>query len=234
MFCFFLIVLLLTSGHSVYLATVIVINVDVDFPEQNREIKVVPFNNVVQDDGVLHDGFDLMMDCDVHDFLNGRYKAELVPGSNKVLITMPSASHTYLHGFGSFFDELKKSPEDYCACAELGHDIVRNAIIAGDEARKTKKLLLCFPEHIVLSTRHYCKAGASKTELKSDMIPFETKFKWYDEDIVRGHDVVFWKVAIHEEEPRIKTLPQSDESKEAAKLLARLKSMSMRPWAPFG
>lgn len=195
---------------------------DINFPEQNREIKVVPFTDV-EKDGVLHDGFDIMMDCDIHDFLTGLYKAELVP-SNKVLIMLPSASYTYLHGFGSFFDQLKKNPEDHCARAELGHDIARNAIIAGDKARKTKKLLLCFPEHIVLSMNHYCKI---KTELKSEMIPFQTSFKWYQKDIVRGHDVLFWKVAIHEEEPRVQKLPESDESKEEAKLVARLESMSL-------
>lgn len=218
--------LLLTSVGSTT-SLVPVINVDVNFPEQNREVKVVPFTDVNKD-GILHNGFDIMMDCDIRDFIAGSYKAELI-SSSKVLISLPSTSHTYLHDFGAFFEELKKTPEDFCDRAELGHGVARNAIIGGDKARQTKKLMLCFPEHIVLvMNQHYCK---SKMELKSHIVPFKTKFDWNGNKLVRFHDVVFWKVVIHEDEPRFKTLPDSDESKETAKLAklaARLASMSLK------
>ena len=38
--------------------------VDINFPEQNREVQVVSFTDV-EKDGVLHNGFDIMMDVDI-------------------------------------------------------------------------------------------------------------------------------------------------------------------------
>lgn len=221
---------LLTYHHFLLLTSIwstspaIVINVDVDIPEQNHETKVVPFIGV-EHEGKLHDGFEILMECDVHDFLSKLYyKAELV-SNNRVLIMMPSASHTYLHGFEPFFEKMnEKNPETYSQPVHVGHNVARNAIIDGGKDCKTKKLLLCFLAHIVLSRNHYLK---TKAELQDNMIPLKTKFEWYGMKLVRIHDVVFWRVAIHNDNPKVVTRAVDNELKEAAKLAALFVSMSL-------
>lgn len=66
-----------------------VINIDVDWPECNREVLVVKFRDVVKE-GVLHDGFNIIFPhVDMHDFLADKYKLEFV-SSHELLLTMPS------------------------------------------------------------------------------------------------------------------------------------------------
>jgi hypothetical protein len=137
---------------------------------------------------------------------------------------MPSLSHTFLHGYKEFFVGLDQS----CSRAHLGYDIARNAILV-DEARMTKKLILCFPEP--LSMDHYCNA---KGELESETVPFKSKNSWSSEgvsprEIVQTHAIISWKVAVDEQEQRFTELPASSNRKEeeAKKLALKLQRMSL-------
>lgn len=162
------------------------------------------------------------------DIFNKCFKAKLVP-PYEVHLTMPSLSYTLLKDSEAFFQELKTTPAEYCERAHLGFDVAQNAIL-GNEARSSKTLILRFPEQ--LSTEHYCNPMA-KGELICEFLPFATKNEWTDKDVsisqevTQTHTIIFWKVALHEQEQRVVICAKSPEDELSKKLARKLKRMSL-------
>ena len=179
---------------------------------------VVPFTDV-EKDGVLHNGFDIVVQGEIADFVKGRFKAKKLT-DNEVLVEMPSASNSYLNHLDNFFENLKRF-RIHCNRAQLGHEVARNAIL-DDDARMTKRLVLRFPEYIILSAHQYTDSTGN---LSCELIPCQSEFFWQERTITQVHDYILWKVAIQEEEPRVVKCPVADESEGVAKLAAHLGSM---------
>ena len=179
---------------------------------------LVPFTDK-EKDGVLHNGFDIVVHGEIADFVKGRYKAKKLT-DNEVLVEMPSASNSYLNHFNVFFENLKQF-RIHCKRAQLGHEVAQNAIL-DDDARMIKRLVLRFPEYIILSAHQYTDSTGN---LSCELIPCQSEFFWQETTISRTYDYIYWKVAIQEEEPRVVKRPVGDESEGVAKLAARLGSM---------
>lgn len=199
-----------------------IVDVDINRPERNREVMVVGFTNV-EESGVLHDGFDIFLEGNMQDFVCDRYKARHI-GDNGILIEMPAATTSYLENFGQFFKHQKHNGS-ICERQQEGHAIARNAIL-GDKQRKIKRILLCFPSHIVLS-RHYLSKDPWSTseELNCDLVRFDDTFSIMDKECPNWVCVVMWKVAVHEDERRIVSKPYICETTAMAKISQLIKSM---------
>jgi hypothetical protein len=73
---------------------------------------VVKFTDV-EKGGVLHDGFDILVEGDVRDFDEDKYGARVL-NDNQVLLTIPAAKYSYIHDFETFFSSLQ--PSEVCTC----------------------------------------------------------------------------------------------------------------------
>lgn len=200
-----------------------IIDVDVDYPERNREVLIVSFTDVKKD-CVLHNGFDIMIpSADMRDYLMDKYKLELV-SSNELLLTMPAVHAWNLSNFDKFFAHQEKY-NHLCSRSKQGHDVFRNSILL-EKKRLTKYLLLCFPENLILSTEHYSE---HKTELTCKIAPLlDVSFNWKNENAIpQLANVVYWKVAVKESRERIVESKPIDASqtkgeKELSKLFASM------------
>ena len=189
--------------------------VDIEHPERNREVKVIPFFNV-QQDGVLHNGFDIAIDgIDVRDFVNDMYKADLI-SPNEVLLKMPSVSHAW----------LTEPCAVNCQRTQDAYEITRNAILLSSE-RKAKLLLLRFPLDIALSNQHYSSQSVSG-EIENEIVMRESSFTFEGKILKSLVSTVVWKVSIIEEHQRVvKRSTNSDKKKGAAKLSKYFSGMTI-------
>ena len=169
--------------------TVRVHHVDVEHPEQNGDFTIVPFTDC-EKEGKLHNGFDILIDGDIPDYINERYKARQVAPCD-ILVSRPLARFPYHEHFDKFFDILKESNE-FCERTKVAHDITRN-VIRIDDSRKNKHVILRFPDEMPLSTRYYSDADG---ELTTECVPFEYEVEFDGQTFTRSQDTVFWKVAV--------------------------------------
>lgn len=200
-----------------------VIDVDVEYPERNREVLIVGFTDVAKD-GVLHNGFDIVVPAvDMRDYLTDKYKLELV-SHNELLLTMPALHAWNLANFDKFFAHQEKY-DHLCLRSKQGHDVFHNSILS-EKKRLTKYLLLRFPKNHVLSTRHYAD---HKTELNCKIAPLlDVSFDWKErKGIQQNTSVVYWKVSVKEFRERVvekKTIDDSQTKgeKELSKLFSSM------------
>lgn len=206
-----------------FLCTVVFdeIVVNTDFPERNREVRIIPFSDV-EVNGVLHGGFEISMDADIHDYLEDHYSAQIVTES-QILLSIPSVPYTYLHKYDKFFSVVDSFALD-CPRTQIGHNVVRNAI-KEDSTRATKYLLLSFPPGTVFDTRHY--VDGTGTLLDATLIPFKIDFEHSGRTHNRTRDVVYWKVATKEAKERRVSTQASGKTKGASQLEALFSGMSM-------
>jgi hypothetical protein len=74
-----------------------VINVDLDFPERNREVQVYTFENLRNPrSGDIINGFQIVIPADIRDVASNLYRAEIVD-DNEIVIQMPSLPFSMLH-----------------------------------------------------------------------------------------------------------------------------------------
>ncbi len=126
------------------------IDVDLSFPEHNREVFVFVFSGK-KHQGKLHDGISIELVADVRDVTKGLYKAFILPNRPDVFIQFPaqSASFALDHRLVS-----EKEGTNLCDKVKEARDITRNAI-QSSEKRKLKNFLLKFPGYMSLSNTIY-------------------------------------------------------------------------------
>lgn len=201
----------------------LVINVNIQHPERNIIGLVVPFTNV-EEQGCLHDGFEILIKGDLTDFAVDAYKAHVL-NKREVLITMPAASQSYLRHYQGMYEVLKTAGEIVCQQSEQAHAITRNAIL-GDTSRNTMRILLRFPTDVVLTTEYY--ADTTDGELECDMVNFESMHEVGGRIVSRWNDMVLWKVALHENPKRqVEEAQTPGKPKGMAKLEAKMQRMQM-------
>ena len=100
------------------------IDVDLSFPEHNREVFVFVFSGK-KHQGKLHDGISIELVADVRDVTKGLYKAFILPNRPDVFIQFPaqSASFALDHRLVS-----EKEGTNLCDKVKEARDITRNAI----------------------------------------------------------------------------------------------------------
>lgn len=194
---------------------------DIARPENNGEISVFGFTNVKKD-GVMHNGFELVIFGDMRDVYNDKYNAFLY-SEHEILVEIPTILHSFLHEPIALTEALKKA-NIFCEKTQDSHDIARNAIIK-NKKRQTKRLLLRFPKGTQLSNHQY-SPKSTDGEIESDFVPFHSEFHIagvkYNTSLAR----VSWKVAIAETEKR-EIAAAEETNRAAAKLTAKLTSMRM-------
>jgi hypothetical protein len=198
------------------------IDVNLNYPERNREVKVVEFENVKKD-GVLHNGFEIQMEVDIRDYINDKYKANLVD-KNEILIEMPTVSHAWLHDS----DEYNKKVVAFklhCPRTEEAHTVQRNMILS-DESRQKKKILLRFPAGIELSNQHYSPDGING-EIEMEMVPFDADVTVGNKTFAMTVASVYWKVSQVEAQPRRVEYSKDKAKKAADKLASKLQGMGI-------
>jgi hypothetical protein len=148
----------------------IIILVNQNEPERNILFTFVPFHDVEDGKGDLHNGYEIILKGNIGDYIQDKYKATLV-NKNEVLLEMPScASYSYLKSFGDAFVRLKiHNSSQYCEVSEKSHTDLRGQI-TNDDRRNVMLVLLCFPAGSNLTTEHYA-ANKVTGELNSKIMP---------------------------------------------------------------
>jgi hypothetical protein len=184
---------------------------------------VVKFTDV-EKGGVLHDGFDILVEGDVRDFDEDKYGARVL-NDNQVLLTIPAAKYSYIHDFETFFSSLQ--PSEVCTCTVVAHQVAHNAIL-GDKTRWCKHLLLQFPQGLVSSNQHYSPEDANhEGELKTDFVRYAKGMELYGKNLKSIVTTIFWKVTIMEETQRIVKRTVGTKKRNEATLAGRLGSMTI-------
>lgn len=173
------------------------IDVNVLQPESNREVQVFEFTDVNKD-GILHNGFELVLYGDLRDVYNDKYHAFLY-NRNEILVQMPSINHSFLYESDKLMAKMREA-NVYCARTQESHDVARNKILKNDNRQK-KRLLLSFPSDFELSNTIY-SPQSTDGEIESEFVPFGSAFdingKKYTTTVAR----ISWKVSIVETDKR--------------------------------
>ena len=175
-----------------------VIDVDIKNPERNREVLVYAFSNV-EIDGVLHNGYEVVMEGDIRDLVKHVvYQAHLVT-TNEILIQVPSMSYSRLQEPELLVAQSKEFGS-HCPRIQEAHDVARHEILA-EESRKIKYLLLRFPKEVVLSN-HVFSPKSENCEIEMKLVPYDTSLVFPSKNFRLTVTQVSWKVAIEEEKKR--------------------------------
>jgi hypothetical protein len=212
--------MLASSSYLTFFFLPETVDVNVLHPERNREVQVFEFTDVNRD-GVLHNGFEIVVYGDLRDVNNNTYHAFL-HGRSEILVEMPSMNHAFLHEF-DFLTQRMKDAGSHCGRTQEAHDVARNKILQ-DGSRLTKRLLLRFPTDIQLSMKPYSPEESNEIEI--EIVPFKSDFelagKFWATTVAR----VSWKVSVIEIEKRI-VKASKDTNRAAEKLSEKLSSMSV-------
>jgi hypothetical protein len=150
-------------------------------------------------EGAFRNGYHIELDCDIRDYLDGKYKATLI-SPNEILVDMPAVQFAFIHDREERIKMMKKRGV-FCEYSQGWMDVFRNKLLENKE-RNEKKVILRFPETIVLTTSvTYPKL--TNGSMKADFVPY---YKEVDIGKLKGVKItkcfIFWKVTIIEEEVR--------------------------------
>jgi hypothetical protein len=176
-----------------------VIKIDVEYPERNGEFKVFAFTDQ-EKDGVLHNGFEIELEGDLRFFVDDKYKAHLISGT-EILVEMPSVNFSFLYETEQYMEHVTAFNMYYQRTAEA-RAVTRNMIL-NDESRQTKFILLRFPENIELSNQHYSADNETDSgEIESKIIPIQSTFNFHGRTYGKTFASIIWRVSIVENKKR--------------------------------
>lgn len=197
-----------------------VIDVNLDYPERNREFIIVVYKDVERD-GVLHNGFDIIIQAELGDYFKDQYSAKLI-SENEILVTMPSTPCSYLHHMDRYFATMAQIGK-LCPRSKLVHDVARNRILA-DPTSQTKQIMLRFPSGV-----HLINPQQASNEIECQVGPFS-----YEQIMPAGRKesiivtYLSWKVDTHEENRRVvKTNRATTTTKGMADFAAHFSGMNL-------
>jgi hypothetical protein len=193
--------------------------VDTKNPDKNGEFLIIKFKDVKKD-GVFRNGFYIELDCDIRDYLEDKYKARLV-SPNEILFEMPSVKYAVLHDREERIGMMKEF-RIYCESTQGWIDVFRNKI-GYNKGRNVKKVMLCFPETIALSTETFYPSSRNG-EMEGELVPYS---KEVDNNTIGqmklNFSFIFWKVTILEDELRRYDQASESAKKAVEKLADKLK-----------
>jgi hypothetical protein len=195
--------------------------VDILRPERNREVQVFGFENV-NADGVLHDGFEIVVYGDFRDVNDDKYHAFLC-NPNEILFEMPSMNHAFLYEHVKLTDWMKEAKVFHPRTQE-SYDITRNAILKNKD-RQTKRLKLRFPSEVQLSNSSY-SPKSTDGEIECEFVPVRSEFVLNGRNYITTGARVSWKESVVETDKR-EVAASKETNRAAAKLSEKLASMRM-------
>ena len=149
--------------HSIPLSTTVVeVYVDVEHPEQNREVAVFFFTGA-KHQRKLHYGFSIQMEVDPRDAREGCYQAYLL-NQDSVFIVAPGQIASVRLDFSAV---IANEGEDSCPRIQEAMAVTQNAI-SNDGKCLSKHILLKFPGYMALSNTIYSpdsKGGKIKANI---------------------------------------------------------------------
>jgi hypothetical protein len=207
---------------SLIFSPIEVIAVDIKNPERNREVFVYEFSNV-EIDGVLHDGYEVVMEGDIRDLVKHEvYKAHLV-STNEIMIKAPSMSYSRLQE-PELSVAQSKLFNSHCPRIQEAHDVARNEIL-DEESRRSKYLLLRFPNWVVLSNQ-VLSPESQLSEIEMQLNPYETSCEVSSTKYNLTVTEISWKVTVEAERKRVVKVSVDNTNKAVDKLTQLLAGMS--------
>ena len=199
-----------------------VIDVDIRHVENNGEFEVFVLTDVLKE-GVLHNGYEVVIYADLEDVIAGKYKAVL-SNDHEILVDMPSISRSFLDDSEELVKQ-QKAAKVHCQRTQEAHDVARNGILK-DVKRQTKCRLLRFPEDLDPLSNIIYSPQSTDGEIEISPFPlkrsFDIKGKAHTSTVVR----VSWKVSTLEIVKRV-VKNSGDSNKAADQLLSRLSGMDI-------
>jgi hypothetical protein len=180
---------------------VIMIDVDVDNPERNREFYVLKFQDVRH--GItVYNGFEIsMFGIDLRDTIGTDYYDAYVDAEeNSLVVTCPATPHFYLHD-NPQAQAFEMVLGTYVRETEQSHLIQRTAL---DEypAKNSREYHLVFPNNIPIVSSALNLAD-NRVPPKNTLITTEEfTIEGNPDALFREHDIISWTVLVKEEKPR--------------------------------
>ena len=163
-----------------------VIYVNLDWPEDNREVMIFYFENHTNTvTGEVVNGYQIVLERDLRDIYSQTFKAELI-NPHEIVITMPSMSTLMTKDNDSRFAALKHLNINCDKCQQA--QMMAAAAVANCEERQVKRLRLVFPDQIFLMNMD----SAVDKVLKNRMEPFTTNFGHHGSIVLCN---MTWRVA---------------------------------------
>ena len=195
-FCF---ILLVRGLQKIYLDKPIdLLEVDIERPENNREVFLFPLKDVAaKDNKSYYQGYGIALQVDprhiVEDISRDPFEA-VIYSTNSILLSMPAYPFSFLQE--DFFQLLKDSNNLFLANAfdYARHDYDDAVTNYEGEDRKTKHLLLKFPEDHELSVEPILDKDKDEDE---HFLPFETLTMEANHECIDGDNQqvwIIWKV----------------------------------------
>ena len=200
----------------------IVINVNLNFPERNREVQVYTFENLRNPrSGDIINGFQIVIPADVRDVASNLYRAEIV-GENEILLQMPSLPFSMLH------DSVKRHAlltalDIGCPRCQEAQDIVVNDVQL-TPARAIRKILLQFPENVVLANL----SSSVNPVLANEEQPyiFEARFGATSTPIKSVGCNMTWKVASIDRHRQVAGSASKDSAAKLTEMFSRMSTFA--------
>ena len=187
------------------------IEVDVEHSERNHGVYILYFTNV-ENDGILHDGFEVTLEVDFRDLLDDKYSAHLLPSGNEIMLRMPSMSYSFLYE-SEKYDEQLKNVGLHCPRTQEAQDVERNHILS-DNARQTRLVLLRFPSHMELSNLIY-SPKSQDGEIDFEPVSYASNAEFNGQIFPMIKTRVSWKVSLVE--PKMRVVRASANAKQKCK-----------------
>jgi hypothetical protein len=199
-----------------------VIDVDIHHVENNGEFEVFVLTDVNKE-GVLHNGYEVVIYADLEDVIAGKYKAVL-SNDHEIIVDMPSISRSFLDNSDELVKQ-QKAANLHCQRTQEAHDVARNGILK-DVKRQTKRRLLRFSEDLDPLSNIVYSPQSTDGEIDISPFPLKRSFKIKEKEFNSTIVRVSWKVSTLEIEKRV-VKSVDDGNKAADQLLARLSGMDL-------
>jgi len=164
-----------------------IIDVNLTYPERNREVLVFKFKGLADDSGNIVDGFQVTMPIDHRDFAEDFYKLEIV-NDNELSLHMPSLPYQMQFDSVHRFAEFTKLQVG-CKERQKAQEICIMDV-NGAPSRRLKKLLLRFPEDVVLVNL----SSPIDKVIPADILPYSFKTDTFGAMMTQWACTVSWKI----------------------------------------
>jgi len=199
-----------------------VIDVDIRHVENNGEFEVFVLTDVLKE-GVLHNGYEVVIYADLEDVIAGKCKAVL-SNDHEILVDMPSISRSFLDDSEELVKQ-QKAAKVHCQRTQEAHDVARNGILK-DVKRQTKCRLLRFSQDLGPLSNAVCSPQSTDGEIKVEPFPLKHDFTVKTNALTSTIVRVSWKVSVVEVEKRV-AKSSGDGNEAADQLLSRLTGMGV-------
>ncbi len=157
-----------------FVSTDEVIDIDSEHAEHNGPFIMYCFLTDVLEGGKLHDGYDIIVQVDINNVTNDKYKAWLI-SLHSIIIQILTLSHAALFEMEKYFKAHKVAGHPHCTQSQVAHEVAIINIV-DRPSRQTKKILLQFPSDAVLSNKHY-SPDTVNVEIDYHSVPVQTLYQ---------------------------------------------------------